>query len=1184
MGRIGMRNRFVAAGRIALLSIAVCISGCGQAEDDLAALDAQVSDFYQEGKYSDATEIAKRSLALTEKKFGPDHPNVGNALNNLAELYRSQGRLAEAEPLYKRSLSVYEKALGPDHPDVGTSLNNLAAMYRSLGRTTEAEPLYKRSLALREKALGADHPAVGSSLNNLALLYQSQGRYAEAEPLYKRSLSISVSALGPDHPAVGSSLNNLAELYRSQGHYSEAEPLFKRSLSITETAKGPDHPDVGTSLNNLAALYLDQGRITEVEPLHKRAIAIAEKSLGRDHPSVANSLNNLAGLYLVQGRYGEAEPIYKRSLGIFEKALGSDHDAVGLSLNGLAELYRAQGRYGEAEPLYKRSFAISEKALGTEYSEAGTSLNNLALLYVAQGRTTEAEPLFKRSLAIREKSLGPDHPSVAATLNNLAGLYYAQGRTTEAEPLFKRALTVLEKALGPGHHHVATSLNNLAVMYLAQGRYDESEPILRRNLTLRENALGPDHPDLAQSLNNLAELYKIQDRYGEAEVHLKRSLAISEKSLGPDHPDIAGTLDNLAGLGLSRRDWHAAAHYWKDGVTIFERRAKRGLATSTKGTEKQEAARNDFHYRGLIKVTHRLVIEGRDARPQSVDEMFEAAQWSQASEAAASVAQMAVRSTSRSRELSTLAREHQDLVAEWQAKDRLLVQVKSNPPERRHTPNERLLADRLAAIDTRLGEIDATFAREFPDYAALSSPKPVPLTDVQANLRDDEVLVLFLDTDGRFKPLPEETFIWVVTKTDVRWVRSDLGTASLTREVAALRCGLDVTAWNGDGAKRCAELLKLAPDKLPKLDAPLPFDANRAHNLYKALFGEVADLIKGKNLLLVPSGPLTQLPFQVLVTEPPKGADHKSIRWLARDHALTVLPAVSSLEALRRVSRPSAATKPMIGFGNPLLDGDQAHPRYGAESKLLAAQAKSHKGCAQVPTQRTATLRGISRGAALSSQPLGPVDTALVRQQTPLPETADELCTVARDLNTDVAEIRLGVRATEREIKALSASGQLADYRILHFATHATLAGQLKGTTEPGLILTPPATATEDDDGYLSAGEIAALKLDADWVILSACNTAGGSEGSAEALSGLARAFFYAQARALLVSHWEVNSDATVRLITSAVGTIGRDKTVGRAEARRRAMMAMIDNGTPDEAHPSNWAPFVVVGEGAAQM
>ena len=201
---------------------------------------------------------------------------------------------------------------------------------------------------------------------------------------------------------------------------------------------------------------------------------------------------------------------------------------------------------------------------------------------------------------------------------------------------------------------------------------------------------------------------------------------------------------------------------------------------------------------------------------------------------------------------------------------------------------------------------------------------------------------------------------------------------------------------------------------------------------------------------------------------------------------------------------------------------------------------------------------------------------------------------MARSVGADTAEMRIGARATEAEVKRLSAAGELAKYRILHFATHGLLAGQLTGTNEPGLILTPPATATSNDDGYLSGSEIAGLKLDADWVILSACNTAGGDgKGeAAEALSGLARVFFYAGARALLVSHWEVDSDAAVKLVTRAIAALAedplaKDKIIGRAEALRRAMLsAMVDTTRPANwvpaSHPSVWAPFVVVGEGGA--
>lgn len=182
----------------------------------------------------------------------------------------------------------------------------------------------------------------------------------------------------------------------------------------------------------------------------------------------------------------------------------------------------------------------------------------------------------------------------------------------------------------------------------------------------------------------------------------------------------------------------------------------------------------------------------------------------------------------------------------------------------------------------------------------------------------------------------------------------------------------------------------------------------------------------------------------------------------------------------------------------------------------------------------------------------GVANVAHVKKQAPLPETADELCAVAKDLKVDARDIRLGTAATEREVKRLSASGELARYRMIHFATHGVLAGELDRDREPGLILTPPKTANEEDDGYLSASEIASLKLDADWVVLSACNTAAGAADSAEALSGLGRAFIYAGARALLVSRWAIYSVATVKLITSAARELARDAKVERGEAMRR--------------------------------
>jgi CHAT domain-containing protein len=205
-------------------------------------------------------------------------------------------------------------------------------------------------------------------------------------------------------------------------------------------------------------------------------------------------------------------------------------------------------------------------------------------------------------------------------------------------------------------------------------------------------------------------------------------------------------------------------------------------------------------------------------------------------------------------------------------------------------------------------------------------------------------------------------------------------------------------------------------------------------------------------------------------------------------------------------------------------------------------------------------------------------DVEAVRSLSSLPETAGELEALAHNLKASPDSLLLREEATEPNLRSVD----LERYRVLAFATHAVVAGELRGLAEPALVLTPPDVGTEENDGLLTASEVAGLKLDADWVILSACNTAApdGTPG-AEALSGLAKAFFYAGSRALLVSHWPVSSEAAVALTTRMLAEYANDPGIGRAEALRRSMMAlMMKHEDPRFAHPFYWAPFVIVGEG----
>jgi len=1056
--------------------------------------------------------------------------------------------------------------------DEATALTRQAEELYKAQNYADAIPLAEKALAIREKTLGPDDPQVASALNRLARLYVKQGRYADAEPLYRRALKIRERIYGSAHPFVAFTVTHLAEIAREQKRYAETEELYRRALAIREQALGPNYPDLAQSVTDLAEFYVAQGRAAEAEPLFRRAIALYENVYGPEHRRVAAALSNLAGFYRDLGRYAEAEPLYQHALAMREKGLGPEHPDVAATLNDLAELYNRQARIAEAETLYQRALAMREKTLGPEHPDVATTLNGLAELYDKQGRYADAEPLYHRALAIREKTLGPDHLEVAQSLLNLAQLCDKQRRYAEAESLYTRALAIDEKALGPDHPDVAVILTNLGKLYGGQHRYAEAEPLIKRALAIREKLLGPNHPEVAALARDLSSVQRSQaeaeaaaldkqigalfqaGKYAEAIPLAQQVLAIREKAFGPEHPDVASSLTKLADLYYDQRRYADAAPLLERALAIYERAL---------GSE----------HTNLALLLGRLAVlfdkQGRyaDAEPLlkralAMEEKALGPEHPAVADALNNLAGL-YRSQGRYAEALPIVRR---LIKEsrapkypafsvlMQARAENLIDasqalIESYEVVQRASSSaagaavSKLAARFAAGPDMELANLvrqeqDLTVETEQLDntlIAALSKPAEERDADAEDRIRKRIEAIKaargqleavfnerFPDYVALAKPKPlsvEDT--QKLLADDEALIVFDFGVKSYVWVIT--RDGADWQELNITARDLAAQVSTLRESLTSPV--PKPFDAALAHKIYQSTFGALASqLAVKKRLSVVTNGAFTSLPPQLLVTQDPTGKDLKEIDWLVRSYAVTILPSVMSLQVMRRESSASAVMRSMVAFADPVFA--DALPQ--------------------------------------------------------LPGTRKEVETIGEELKVDEGDLHLGSDASETTVKG----AKLDQYKIVYFATHGLLPSDIalvgKAKPEPALALSKPATPSDLDDGLLQASEIAQLKLNAEWVVLSACNTAAEDKPGAEALSGLARAFFYAGARSLLVSHWEADDAATARLMATTFKLHEEKPELSHAEVLQQAMLAMLDEAKSDaEAHPRLWAPFVVMGEPA---
>ena len=1130
-----------------------------------------------------------------KQRFGERSILEAEALELLARGYKVLGREPEDAAALEHSITIREDLLGKTHASLIAPLALLGEIYgRNPSTEVQREKILRRLTALREAAVGPEGTV--EALSELTTLLMRQRKVAEALELAGLAQSRLGRTGSTPPPGVAAAVHErLAGVLIEAARTAEAVPLLRTALE----SEGASSPGNSVKSQRFYSIQVSLALALEALGPNIEAEDIWRSRLGPWQQNPNDLLQDLAWERISQGRQREFLAIARR-IEAAAAAPGADRAGIASRLYSLALASDREG-YSEWETdLHHRALALRRMALDPHHLSIADSIEHLAWYWADELK----EPLYQELIEILENQQVRDMDRLRRALDVLAGVKDRLGKKEEAAALSRRSAALLEQAYGAGYQgdpDDITSLNQTANDLLAQGRYEQAERTIRRLIFVTERTFGSEnHFSLLEYLN-LGNVYRGLKRPYDEEAAYRHAADTAEKAsfskqfldeglLQVEMMALKALADFYSEHGRKASQYNALDRAAKIAAAIVKRYVLAGKIPPRDGRNMEWSL-----FARQVAVGFELAEENPERATRLLDETFQLAQRAALSHAELALSQTGARLRAGSPTLAAALRQRQDLTPTLDYKEAELQKLLLLPAAQRDKTAAAELRIEISRLQGQIDAVTAVLERDATGYADLFDVAPVSVTAARQFVHQDEALVLFFST-----PDVKDTYGWLVTNTELRRFRAGASTGTLADMVGALRCGLDeselsdASGWPAttDAEKalktgqerrreRCRAWLKTdyTPGSTP---GSLPFDLGIAHELYLDLFGQIAPQIAGKQLLIVPSGALTQLPLQVLVTAAPANGDYKTAAWLARDHAITILPAVSSLRALRRVSKPSAAQKPMIGFGNPLLDGQQNDERFGDAYKALARRALEKQRCPETLWGRVASLFGLRRGVPQIQTRGGLADVALVREQSPLPETADELCAVARDVGADASDIYLGQRATEREVKRLSASGELAKYRIVHFATHGALAGQIVGNTEPGLLLTPPESPSEEDDGYLTASEIAGLKLDADWVILSACNTAAGGAQGAEALSGLARAFIYAQARALLVSHWEVNSAATVKLITGAMSRLAANKSMGRGEAMRQSMLALIDKGEPHETHPAFWAPFVVVGEGAA--
>ena len=919
-----------------------------------------------------------------------------------------------------------------------------------------------------------------------------------------------------------------------------AEALADANKAV-EVGRGAISANMMGRLTQLAALQYqavgDPKRALEIMQRQLREVAIMPGAKGY----LFNANRSVAGILIQMGDIPQAEAYLRRSLASIQEArtsglpgwrasyakLGQNWEA---EIEGTrAMIFEARGQFKEAEASYRlaeqRKRAGMQGVMDSDNPPAETvmlqSIDYMVLsqarMKARQGRLAEAEVDARRALLSRLKDTGKYNPVTPRYVMGLAGVLVDEGRYDEAEQLGRVSLEI-NKTVGVPDDSQSTVqlLSQLAGILNLQRKNAEANEMFARI----DKAIATWDPQRRQvfELNpsRILSLYasgQLDAGIAAAEQLVKKQVG----RVGENHFDAASARGTLAiGLMRARRDAEA--------IREFKAAIPTMMANANENADDENttvvAARSQ-RLQTIVESYLLLLARAEGTGGAVGEETFSLADAVRGRSVQQALAASSARAAAKDPALAELVRKEQDLTKQVNAQLGTLNNVLAIPSAERDEKGAQQIQASIAALRTERDKARQEIKQKFPVYADLVSPKPPSVAEIRATLADNEAMLSFYFGQNG-------SFVWAVPKS---------GPVAF----AAVRAGI------GDIETKIRKLREaLEPQAAMISDIP-PFDLKLGYELYELLLKPVESGWKpAKNLIVVTNGALGLLPLSLLPTAPaevaadddPLFVGYRKVPWLARTHAVSTVPSAAALRTLRQLPPGKPGRGELVAFGDPYFNRDQQAEAESAEAKVQVADVGGN----------------VTRGMPLkrrSSPKLEGVDSAEISLLPRLPDTADELKSIALALQADPSKVLfLGKNATESAVKTMNLSG----FRILAFATHGLVPGELNGLTQPALALSSPAVTGESGDGLLTMAEILGLKLDADWVILSACNTGAGAGAGAEAASGLGRAFFYAGTRALLVTNWSVHSQSARQLVTDLFKRHADDPKLSRSEALRQAM------------------------------